>query len=171
MKNRRGGGVSGFCVSDSRQAVSEETASSLDGASKTMAPLKGGNSNLWDWLNEFFRSDCLPAAMARQSGQGCRPSKVLATASCKELCWRLLASMVVQATVWSKAHCPPRTEISASETKTLPKRANTLAPLNNPASKSRWKHSSPVTDYALHRPPAPRHPRGPPRCPCCVGDR
>ena len=62
--------------------------------------------------SDFF-SAFLLAEITLQSLQGCAPSKVRATACSNEFDRRLLASMLVQARVWSKAQCPPTATMSA----------------------------------------------------------
>src|ERR1700690_1811598 len=65
--------------------------------------------------------------MALHRQQGCRPSKVQATASMTECVRRLSASIVVHATVCSAAQCAPVDTTSATITQPLPNRANTTA--------------------------------------------
>lgn len=64
--------------------------------------------------------------MALHKGQGWLPSNVLATASWNEQDSRLLASMLVQATVCSNAQCALRAATSEKTTRTLPSFKSTI---------------------------------------------
>src|SRR6202034_1457973 len=101
-----GGGVVGFWKIELSEEFTDGKFSRLEGAIKTIVSLHNGNSSFWAGAKALFFSDCLPAAMARQSGHGYLPSNVLATAFWKELDCRLSANMVVQATVWSITQWP-----------------------------------------------------------------
>ena len=89
----------------------------------------GGNSFFTvDETDSDFFSDFFAAAMARQSGQRCFPSKVSDTASEMECDGRLLASIVVPAMVCSSAQCAPSVVTSAKTRQIFPMRTNT--PIN-----------------------------------------
>lgn len=85
-----------------------------------------------------FCWDFLAAAMARQIGQGCSPSKVCETASETVCVQRLPASIVVHATVCSAAQCRPVVKTSATTTRNFPQRANTGARFRESSTKSRF---------------------------------
>jgi len=107
-KEPRGGGVAGFWVSAAAKVFSPTTVPCAAGPLRTGVTAKGGNSSLSvTETNSCFCSEDRPAATALQRQQGCLPSKVLATASCREEERRLPASMVVQAMDCKTAHCPP----------------------------------------------------------------
>lgn len=96
------------------------------GAVKAKLCASGGNSNFsFAVLALDFFSDFCPAAIARQSGQRCFPSKVWETASVTDSPWRLPASIAVQATVCSAAQCRPVERTRARITKIFPNRAST----------------------------------------------
>ncbi len=68
------------------------------------------------WSFDFFCSSCWPFCTARQSEQGCLPSKVEATASVSGIVWEKRASIVVHARPWRSTQCPPRETTSVIAT-------------------------------------------------------
>jgi hypothetical protein len=122
----RGGGTGGFKERESARAFCSGNISNRVGETKIIFPATGGNSifNTGETASFFFW-DFLAAAMALHRQHGCFPSKVLSTAWENESQRRLVASMVVHATVCSAAQCSPVASTRAVTTRNLPMRANT----------------------------------------------
>jgi hypothetical protein len=126
IQTARGGGTGG-----SQERNGAEVSTSLTTSERPNASLgtrRGDRRKsilrFTDATADFF-SDFLAAAMALHRQQGCLPSNVLETAWEKDPHRRLLASIVVHATVCSAAHCSPVTSTRAMTTVIFPQRRST----------------------------------------------
>ena len=125
-KKLRGGGTGGLAKEElAKKVCGGNNLNNAGGKSKTAAATGGNSSFITGATASDFFSVFFPAAMALQSGHGCSPSKVLETAVVRVSLRKLLASIVVHATVCSAAQCAPVVNTSVSTTRHFPKRAST----------------------------------------------
>jgi len=134
----RGGGTGGSQDRESAKAFFSGSRANRPGGNSVVWPATGGNSlfNADATASDFFCS-CLAAAMALHRQHGCAPSKVLLTACDKDSLQRLLASIVVHATVCRAAQCRPVVNTRAATTANFPQRTNTDHSLIRPPGSTR----------------------------------